>query len=177
MDRRLKHRDRRQSGFTLIELLIVLLIIALTASVVALNAPPPTGKARLEADRFAARMQLAAEQAVMTGALIGLELTPSSYRFFRYERGDWRAIDTRQMQEGIFPADVAVAFELADLSRKNEEQQEVSVDEAIAAPNVLFSPTGETTSLTVDFRSRRARVSLILDDAGELEVVRHGRGE
>ena len=155
----------------------MLLIIALTASVVALNAPPPAGKARLEADRFAVRLQLAAEQAVMTGTLIGLELTPSSYRFFRYERGDWRLINAEPLQDGVFPADVAVAFELADLSRENEEQQEVTVDESVAAPNVLFSPTGETTSLAVDFRSRRARVSLALDDAGELEVMRHEPGE
>jgi len=152
-----------------------MLIIALTASVVALNAPPPAGRANVEADRFAVRINLASEQAVMTGALIGLELTPAAYRFFHYERGDWKPMDSGRLRDGVFPADVAIAFELPDAPRRNEPLQEIDEDDdaSNAAPNILFSPTGETTAVKVDFQARRVRVSLLLDDTGGLKVVRH----
>lgn len=152
-----------------------MLIIALSASVVALNAPPPASRAGVEADRFAVRINLASEQAVMTSALIGLELTPSAYRFFRYDRGDWKPIDSGKMRDGVFPADVAIVVELPDAPRRNEplEESDKDDDASDASPNILFSPTGETTAVKVDFQARRARVSLLLDDTGGLKVVRH----
>ena len=150
-----------------------MLIIALTASVVALNAQPPAGRARVEADRFAARIQIASEQAVMTGTLIGLELTPAGYRFVRYERGDWRPVGAGRLRDGVFPADVAIGVELFEMTRRNEPPKEPEAEILLAAPNVLFSPTGETTSMKVDFRAQRRLVSLSLDGAGGLKVVRH----
>ncbi len=173
MDRRLNHKQRTQTGLTLIELLIVMLIIALTASVVALNAPPPAGKARVAADRLAARIQFASEQAVMTNALIGLELTPARYRFFHYERGEWLPVNAGRLRDGSFPADVAIVFELPESTRRNEPPEKGDAVESIPSPNVFFSPTGETTSVAVDFRARRSHVSLLLDHAGGLKVVRH----
>lgn len=172
----LEHR-LAQKGLTLIELLIVMLIIAMMASVVALNAPPSPGKARTEADRFAVRLNMASEQSVMTGSLIGLELSATGYRFFRYERGEWRKDGLAPLKDGDFPADVVVEYDLPEPARRNEEAEPDHNDEGAPAPNVFFTPTGETTALDVDFVSRRARMKLSLDHAGGLKVIRNDRSE
>ena len=159
-------------GFTFVELLVVMLITAMAASIVVLNMPPPVGKVRTEADRFAARLAMASEQAIMTGTMIGLELEPSGYEFFEYDRGGWRPLDADVLGGALFPPDVAVDFELPEPARRNEEPREERRDEEVPTPNVFFSPTGETTALEISFQSRRALLALSLDNTGNLEGPR-----
>ena len=149
-----------------------MLIAAIAAGVVVLNMPPPVGKARTEADRFAARLAMASEQAIMTGTVIGLELEPSGYEFFEYDRGGWRPLDAEAFGGGLFPPDIAVDFTLPEPARRNEEPREERRDEDVPTPNVFFSPTGETTALDINFRSRRALLALSLDNTGNLEGPR-----
>lgn len=154
-----------------------MLIIALSAGVVALNAPPPTNMARVEADRFAARVNAASEAAVLNGSLIGLELTEAGYKFFQYERGEWRPAENARLRGGVFPADIAIAFEAPESARRNEDTDEPKRTDETPAPTVFFSPTGETTALEVNFRARRKHITLLLDNAGELKVMRNDRSE
>ncbi|MHA7872675.1 MAG: prepilin-type N-terminal cleavage/methylation domain-containing protein, partial [Hyphococcus sp.] len=96
MDRPVRPEAARAAGFTLIELLVVMLIVAMVSSVVVLNMPPPVTDEKTEAEAFAARLAAAAERAIMTGTTIGLELEPGAYRFYRFERGEWRPLNDRR---------------------------------------------------------------------------------
>ena len=175
MDPKLEHKRRSARGLTLIELLVVMLIIALTSSVIVLNLPPPAGEARTEAERFAVRLTAASEQAIMSGSVIALELEPFGYRFYRYDRGGWRDLAETPFSQGRFPADVAVAFELPEPARRNEERRADPRDDGAPAPNVFFLPTGETTALSVSFTTRREQATLSLDNAGALKGPHVGR--
>ncbi len=168
-----------ERGLTLIELLVVMLVVAMSAGLVAINMPPAPSEARREAERFAARLAVAGEQAIMSGAVIGMELEPGGYRFYRYDRGEWRDTQLGPLGAARFPSDVAVDFTVLEPAQRNEdearrrierEQRELAeADAAFAAPNVFFSPTGETTALDVVFKSRRGALRLSLDNAGALE--------
>ena len=71
----------RQRGLTLVELLVVIVILALASSVVLLTAPPSRPEVRDEAERFAARMQLALDHAITSTAPVRVKIDPSGYVF------------------------------------------------------------------------------------------------
>lgn len=170
MDRSIKLRRRVNAGFTLVELLVVMLIVAMISGVVVLNMPPPAGNEKSEADVFAARLDAAAEMAVMTGSMIGLELDPGGYVYYRYNRGVWAAMSDRTLSSGTFSPDLAVEFTLTDPAKKNETEETEPLDEEAPAPAVFFAPTGETTPLEADFKSRRGNVTVTLDAAGNVTM-------
>lgn len=153
-----------------------MLIIALTAGVVVLNMAPPTNNANSEADIFAAKLNAASEQAIMTGSMIGLELDQSGYRFFRYERGVWAETGDARLTSASFPGTIAVEFTLTEPAKKNEQVEDTPREDDAPAPTVFFAPTGETTALSAAFKFRREDVSVNLDQAGNVKAVRDGRG-
>lgn len=136
-----------------------------------LNMPPPAGNEKSEADVFAARLDAAAQMAVMTGSMIGLELDPGGYVYYRYNRGVWAAMGEKTLSSGAFPADLAVEFTIADPAKKNETEETEPLDEEAPAPAVFFAPTGETTPLEADFKSRRGNVTVTLDAAGNVTMA------
>ena len=185
MVRKLTHTPRGrlpvagQRGLTLIELLVVMLVVAMAAGAVAVNLPPSASEARKEAERFAARLSVAGEQAIMSGTVIGMELEAGGYSFYRYDRGEWRDLSLGSLSAGRFPPEVAVDFTVLEPARRNEDERQrriaeqrgrrADADETVAAPNVFFSPTGETTALAISFKSRRSALALSLDNTGALE--------
>jgi len=175
---RLIHRKRASAGYTLIELLVVLAIVALVASVAVLNAPPPPNDARREADRFAARLQAASQQAIMTGAVIGLDVSAQDYRFYIYNRGAWTLADDARLAPGRFPADVSIMVEVSGQTESNETESneqggvEREGDDDTPAPVIFFTPTGETTPLHLRFSARRRFWTLDLNSSGKVSVAR-----
>src|SRR3546814_5608146 len=55
-----------QSGFTLVELMVVVAIIGFVSAAVVLAMPDPRGRVIDDADRFAARVAAARDEAVIT---------------------------------------------------------------------------------------------------------------
>jgi len=151
---------------------VVLLIISLASGVVVLNAPPPASVARTEADRFAARLAAASEQAVMTGTTIGLAVAPEGFSFYTYGRAGWTLIEAAQLRPSAFPAGIGVKIDLPGSINENEKPG--AEDENIDAPTLFFTPTGEATPLEMVFRARRRAWVLSLDRAGAIEVARYG---
>ena len=90
---RISATGRSENGFTLIELLIVMTIIGLMSAAVVLAIPDSRGGLVAEAERFAARLHAAREQAIMDGRPIAIRLTSAGYGFDRRERGEWKPID------------------------------------------------------------------------------------
>jgi type II secretion system protein H len=167
-----RRRDirRRQLGISLVEILVVLMIAALVAGVVVMSAPPIRDGAQDESERFAARLSMAAEQAVTKGEMIGLKVVEDGYRFYRYRQGEWRAMDASFEDHGAFPAEVGVEFKVSDDAKKNLQSETKRDTEDRPLPEIFFSPTGETTPFEIAFQERRARVSVTLDGAGGVEV-------
>lgn len=154
-----------------------MLVVAMAAGVVAFNLPPAESEARKEAERFAVRLSIAGERAIMGGAVIAMDLQPDGYRFYRYERGGWRDVELDVLSAGVFPADIAVDFTVLEPARRNEDvrRQLRNEDDDVPTPNVFFSPTGETTAFEISFTTRRGSFAVSLDNTGELEGPRETR--
>ena len=79
------------TGFSLIEILVVTVILAVVAATVTLAVAGAGGERQLarDADRVAALVVYACEQAELSGRDIGLSLSRGGYRFSRNEHADW----------------------------------------------------------------------------------------
>lgn len=82
-------------GFTLIELMIVMTIIALASAVVVFAVPDPRGRVIDEAERFAARVHAARDDAVVQARDVRVSVTARGYRVERRRRGVWEALNER----------------------------------------------------------------------------------
>lgn len=164
-------RRHRQRGVSLVEILIVLMIAAMVAGVVVLNAPPGRGDAQKEAEIFAARLQHKAEEAVTTGSLIGMDVSESGYEFYRYVRGQWIEWSAAEDTARSFPAEFAVDVNLLEPAKKNESETVRRAEDETEQPkpNVFFAPTGETTPLQVLFHEREESFYVRLDGAGNVK--------
>ena len=156
---------RASAGFTLVEVLVVMIIIALAAGVAVLNAPPPPGKARAAADKFAAKLTIAADTAIMSNAMIGVEVDEAAATFYRYFRGEWEPVDS-----AAFAGGVNVDFEFETATKHNEKKRERSEDAKGPAPTIFFSPTGEATPFKAAFRTRAQEFFVNVSTAGDIEV-------
>lgn len=171
-------RARAQRGVTLVEILIVLMIAALVAGIVILNAPPGRSDARTTAEKFAAKLDLMTQEAVTTGALIGMEVSEGGFSTYRYQGGEWRPLTSLANSAATFPAEFSVEVAYETAAHKNESKGErraesrFSEEPETPKPNVTFTPTGQTTPLEVVFRARRESVRVRLNGAGRVELSR-----
>jgi general secretion pathway protein H len=80
-----------EAGLTLVEMLVVLAIIGVMAGAVVLSAGSGNGRGpEVEARRLAARLELAADEAMVTGRTIGFVGDKSGYRFVAWQAGKWQ---------------------------------------------------------------------------------------
>lgn len=81
----------RETGLTLVEMLVVLAIVAVMAGAVVLGAGSGSGRgAEIEARRLAARLELAADEAMVTGRPVAFVGDKKGYRFLTQQAGQWR---------------------------------------------------------------------------------------
>jgi general secretion pathway protein H len=144
--------DRRvdRAGFTLVELLMTVAIIGLAAGAVVLSVPDPRPSVAEDAERFAARLSRAREEAVLSNRPVAVETTAAGYGFSSFDGADWRALD-----EGPF----------------GSERWSDGVSVSPAGPTrVVFDPTGVAEPATVTL-SRDGRASRVeVDGAGEVTI-------
>ncbi len=166
-----KRRDH-QRGISLVEILIVLTIIAMVAGIVVMNMPPGRSDLSDVGDRFAARLDFAAQGAITNGALTGMTFSEDGYAFYLYNRGVWSPLEEKNISGEGFAPDYTVTIELSEAAKKNERADPPKDAEKIIRPEIMFYPTGETTAFSVSFQDRRERVRVTLDNAGHVEVTR-----
>ncbi len=146
-------RRSAQQGFTLIELMVVLTIIGFISAAVVLAMPDPRGRVIDDADRFAARVAAARDEAVVTARPIGLWVSASGYGFQRREGAQWVALDEKPF---------------ATANWKTGTRALVGKD---GLKQIGFDGTGlPTDPLTVTLAREGERVSVTVDMAGKVAV-------
>ena len=123
-------------------------IIGLAAGAVVLTAPDPRPTVAEDAERFAARLARAREEAVLTNRPTAVEADAEGYAFARFDGAAWTPL-----AEGPF---------------KDERWSEgVTASDPV---RVVFDPTGvaEPASVTLN-RGGRSR-TVTVDGAGEVAV-------
>ncbi len=139
-----------RAGFTLVELLMTVAIIGLAAGAVVLSVPDPRPSVAGDAERFAARLSRAGEEAVLTNRPVAVEATAAGYGFSTFDGSDWSPLI-----DGPFGA----------------ESWGEGVSMSPTGPvRVVFDPTAvadpETSTLGRDGRAARVAV----DGAGEVTI-------
>ena len=157
----------RHSGFTLIEVLIVVAVIAVASAVLVLAVSPSDAtRARNEARRLAALLELALAEARAGGQSIAWAPVAEGYTFYRRgEDGEWREFEAdsayrrRALPEGVTLRDVIVE------SRPLREGERIvltpyglagAIVATISAPNASFTlrggPLGRVSLTPVELR-------------------------
>lgn len=85
------------NGFTLIELMVVLFIIGLVAGAVVLSLPGDSAALSEDADRFAARVAAARDEAVVSARPIAVWIAPSGYGFDARQDRQWVPLNARTL--------------------------------------------------------------------------------
>lgn len=86
---------RGQQGFTLLEIIIVAFILALIAGTVVVNmtSPQADDDTRTQAVVFREKVQHARQLALIRNWVIGIDVQPQSYAFYRWDDDQWILID------------------------------------------------------------------------------------
>jgi general secretion pathway protein H len=92
-------RRAARVGFTLLELLVVLAIIASVAAIAVLAIPTEDTRLAEDADRLAAKLELARNRAVALQAPVRVVVEEDGYRFMGYTQGQWQ--DLNGSLEGV----------------------------------------------------------------------------
>jgi general secretion pathway protein H len=147
-------------GFTLLELLVVLLIMGLFAGLVAaVSHPDERTQLRVEAERLAQLLELAAAESRLTGKPLAWTADGARYQFWRWRDDGWieardETLRPRQLPPGIAVADLRI------------EAQPQAVDMRLE-----FAPHA---TLAYDFEISLGAVRYIIDASPMGEVRIHG---
>ena len=144
---------RPASGFTLVEMMIVLAILGIAAGAILLTVPDSRRSLLNEAERFAASLVRAKEEAVLTNRTIDVRITPRGYTFGSISRGLHRPLDERPFKTVEWSEDTTAI--LADKGQRSR---------------IAFDSTGIATPVAVDLFRSDGHVRVIVDIAGSVRV-------
>jgi general secretion pathway protein H len=158
---------RTSKGFTLIEMLVVMLIMGLAVGLAsAIVRPDDRGLVRVEAERLAQLLDLAAAESRLTGKSIAWTADGSGYRFWRMSGdAEWAEVrDSDLLRARTLPQGMVIS----DLQVENMPVR--------GAMRLEFTPYGPAPSFTVDVSLGTARYEVAASPIGEVRVV-PGEGE
>ncbi|MFC7379436.1 GspH/FimT family pseudopilin [Brevundimonas sp. GCM10030266] len=142
---------KTRQGFTLVELLMVVAIIGLAAGAVVLTLPDPRPAVATEAERFAARLVRAREEAILTNRSVAVEASANGYAFSTFDGLQWTPLG-----EGPF--------------RAEDWSEGATVSPADPAVRVVFDPSGVADPATLTLAREGRSRTISVDGAGEVRV-------
>ncbi|MEJ7746851.1 MAG: GspH/FimT family pseudopilin [Luteimonas sp.] len=157
----------RVRGFTLMEVLVVLLIMGLFVGLAsAIIRPDDRGLLRVEAERLAQLLDLAAVESRLTGNAIAWTADGAGYRFWR-TTGDagWSEVrDSDLLRARVLPQGMRISgLRIENMAARGLMRLE-------------FAPHGATESYSIDLSLGAARYAVAASPIGEVQVV-PGEGE
>lgn len=170
---------RSERGATLVEVLLAVTVAAAGSALVVATLPAPEPGLAREARLLAARLATAADEAVISGRPIGVEIDEAGYAFRRRDAGEWRPIaDDPSLAARAWPTDVAVsvALEGAGLDGARLADLPAQGFPAEAAPVGRFDPTGSASALSLRLEGPDGawRVSVGVDGVVSLASAEEG---
>ncbi len=150
------------SGFTLIEMLVVLLIMGLLVGLVSTIArPDERGLLRIEAERLAQLLDLAAAESRLTGKAIGWTSDGPGYRFWRLrEDAGWSEIrDGDSLRARALPPGMTIS----DLRVENARPQSVM--------RLEFSAYGPTLAFAIEISLGAEHYVVAGSPVGDVRVL------
>jgi len=148
-----------EAGFTLIEVMLVVFIIGLSAGVVVLSLPERADPARQALDDFVKAVHLARDQAVLSGAPIGLSLSEEGYSLQSWQQGKW--------QEMRLSSRLGESLDVRLISHGSEVTR---ADLPGNWPDLMFDPTGVGSSALLRVRAGGQAYDVSLTELGEVTV-------
>ncbi|MCG8435246.1 MAG: type II secretion system minor pseudopilin GspH [Gammaproteobacteria bacterium] len=134
----------KATGFTLLEILVVMTLIAIfaAAAVTRIGSLNIDEHVQDSAHRFVALLQLASEEAVLTGTELGVQVTPTGYSFFRfkYDTREWIELeDDLTLRPRALPENIRfnLIIEGQDIVLATEQEG--------PAPQIQLLSSGEAT--------------------------------
>lgn len=144
-------RGRDRQGFTLVELMMVVAILGLAAGAVVLSVPDPRPSVAEDAERFAARLSRARDEAVLSNRPVAVEATPAGYGFSVFDGADWTPLI-----DGPFGTEAWTSGTI--------------VTPANGPVRVVFDPTGVADPATLTLARDRNSRTVTVDGAGEVRI-------
>jgi len=154
-----------QRAFTLIELMVVIVIIGIVLTFTTLSIGDGGKQQALqrEAERFAALLSLASEQAAMQTEELGISLGATQYQFWQLYQRDWRPLPNDDLLRlRHLPAGMILMAEI-----EGEKVALPQLVDQVKQPLVLLLSSGEITPFVVKFRMDADETPLV-EVRGEL---------
>ncbi|MEE8118759.1 MAG: type II secretion system minor pseudopilin GspH [Gammaproteobacteria bacterium] len=151
-------RPLAQAGFTLLEILVVLAFVGILVSMAAtgLRVFNFGRSPEQQANRVAALLQLASDEAILTGTEVGLRIDSNRLQFSRFqlETREWISLaKDSQFRDREIPDGIVMQLELDGVAvneiafAANNESDKVS-----PAPQIIFFSSGEVVPFTLRFK-------------------------
>jgi general secretion pathway protein H len=139
-----------QRAFTLIELMVVIVIISIVLTFTTLSIGDG-GKQRTlqrEAERFAALLTLASEQATMQAQELGVSLGTTQYQFWQLQQRDWQPLPNDELLRlRTLPAGMVLTVEI-----EGEKAELSQLADQVKQPVLMILSSGEMTPFVIKFR-------------------------
>lgn len=130
------------------------MILALAATIVIVNAPPPRNNARDAASAFTNALRTAVDDGIITGAGWRAEITANEWQILRRSNGEWV---TATQSDGRSAGEIIIRIKIDDAAIANEQNQNIEFSNKKPGPNNLvivpIDPFGETPGFTAFFES------------------------
>ena len=149
-------------GFTLIEMLVVLLIMGLFVGLVStITRPDDRALLRVEAERLAQLLDLAATQSRLTGMSIAWTADEVGYRFWRFSEDIYwsEILDDDSLRARTLPRGMVIAGMRLENMRSPEHMR------------LEFNPYGATSSFSVEMALGAARCTVAGSPIGDVRVL------
>lgn len=131
----------KNSGFTLIELLIVLMIVGVMVSLVSLNIGAKPSTAKQAANQLQGLLELAREEAILKGQVLGWKITPQTYSFYRYKEKNWLPLSADKLLRSQ-PLHPELEYKLVlDNAKVNYDKE--------SAPQIILLPDGSVNNFSL----------------------------